>query len=91
MRYCLNYSDTSGFCPLKSKTKITQFSDYFRLDNLFLRHTDPAYFKSCDVFQNSVFFRPALAWSLSRLFRCVLLHDPHTVGPYVTDGSITFV
>ena len=22
---------------------------------------------------------------------CFLLHDPHTVGPYVTDGSITFV
>ena len=42
MRYCLNYSGTTGFCPLKCKTKIAQFSDDFRLDTLFLRHMDPS-------------------------------------------------
>ena len=55
MRYCLNYSGTSGFCPLKSKTKIMPFSDDIRLNTLFLRHMDPAYFTSFDVLQNSVF------------------------------------
>ena len=34
--------------------------------------------------------RPALAWSFSRLSRCVLLHDPHIVRLYVTDGSILY-
>ena len=33
MRYCLNYSGTLGFCPLK--IKITQFPDGFRLKSYF--------------------------------------------------------
>ena len=35
--------------------------------------------------------RATLACSFSRLLKCVLLHDPQTTRPYVTDGNITFV
>ena len=34
MRYCLNYSGTLGFCPLK--VEITQFPDGFCLDTTWI-------------------------------------------------------
>lgn len=40
---------------------------------------------------NSYTIRPALACSFFRLLKYVLLHDPQTSSPYVTDGNITFV
>ena len=40
---------------------------------------------------NPFTMRPALACSFSRLLKCVLLHDPKTTKPYVTDGNKTFL